>query len=316
MTSQDLYLRLQKHFDVVGIIHTSRYSEEAKKMNKIVPDETYPTMVVVGLSYPMRVMKHSNTHLVPSFYTFGSDYHHVLKLRIETAMKEINLPFKLGVDNHPHDERLAAVLSGIGFFGKNQLIINHTLGSYLFLGIILIDIELNDEFILSIVDDCGTCRKCIDACPTHALEEGKYHMDKCISHFNQEKRELSDDEIKANYALIGCDICQMVCPKNIGKGKITHPEFELSGKEMVSIVDLLTDSEKVFKSKYENMSFLWKGKTILMRNASMLLLRHHNTNYNDLIEKSLIKHEMPWYKNTVGHILNELKSIKKESLQK
>lgn len=314
MTTQDLHLRLQKHFDVVGIIHTSRYIEEAKKMNKVVPNEMYPTMAVVGLSYPMRLMKHTNTHLVPSFYTFGSDYHHVLKRRIEMAMEEIHLPYKLGVDNHPHDERLAAVLSGIGFFGKNQLIINQTYGSYLFLGIIFIDHQQNDEFILSVPDDCGTCRKCIDACPTHALEEGKYHMEKCMSYYNQEKKELDDDQMKANYALFGCDICQMVCPKNVNKGKITHPEFELSGKEMVSIVDLFTDSDQTFKSKYKDMSFLWKGKTLLMRNASMLLLRHQNTYYNDLIEKSLDKYEMPWYKNTVGHILDELKKTKKEAI--
>ena len=313
MTVEELNQRLSKHFDVVGIINTSRYLEEARKMNKIVPDEIYPTMVVVGLAYPMRIIKHTSTHLVPSFYTFGSDYHLSMKNRIDHVMQEIGLPYKLGVDNHPHDERLAAVLAGIGFFGKNQLIINQTLGSYFFLGIILIDHTFNHEFMLDVTDDCGTCRKCIDACPTHALEEGIYHMDKCMSHYNQEKRILNEDEILANYALFGCDICQMVCPKNINKGKKMHPEFEISGKEMVSIVDLFTDSEKTFREKYQDMSYLWKGKTILMRNAAMLLLRHKNTQYNDLIEKTLEKHETTWYKDTVDPILNQLKQLKKES---
>lgn len=313
MTSNDLNSQLIESFDVVRIIKTSRYLDEAKKMNKVVPNETYETMVVVGLAYPMRTIKHTKTHLVPSFYTFGSDYHLVLKKRIDKAMEKIGFPYKLGVDNHPHDERLAAVISGIGFFGKNQLIINQTYGSYLFLGLIFIDTKLNDELIIEVNDDCGTCRKCIDACPTQALEEGKYHFEKCISHFNQEKRELAKDEIYANYALFGCDICQMVCPKNIKKGVKMHPEFELSGKEMVSIVDLFTDSEKEFRSKYEDMSYLWKGKTILMRNASMLLLKQRNTSHNDLIEKSLLKHDMPWYKSTVSYILDELKKQKKES---
>lgn len=313
MTVEELNQRLSKHFDVVGIISTARYLEEARKMNKIVPDEIYPTMVVVGLAYPMRIIKHTSTHLVPSFYTFGSDYHLSMKNRIDHVMQEIGLPYKLGVDNHPHDERLAAVLAGIGFFGKNQLIINQTLGSYFFLGIILIDHTFNHEFMLDVTDDCGTCRKCIDACPTHALEEGIYHMDKCMSHYNQEKRILNEDEILANYALFGCDICQMVCPKNINKGKKVHPEFEISGKEMVSIVDLFTDSEKTFREKYQDMSYLWKGKTILMRNAAMLLLRHKNTQYNDLIEKTLEKHETTWYKDTVDPILNQLKQLKKES---
>lgn len=313
MKSEALNLLFKEHFDVVGIIQTKRYLDESKKMNKVVLQEIYPTMVVVGLSYPYRVLKHTNTHLVSSFYTFGSDYHTVLKQRIERVMRKLDVSYTYGVDNHPHQERLAAVLAGVGFFGKNQLIINPTLGSYFFLGLVFIDIKIEDEFILEITDDCGTCRKCIDACPTHALDDNYYDVNKCISNFNQAKRVLNQSEMKANYTLFGCDICQMVCPKNINKGKIVHSEFDLSGKEMVSIVDLFTDSEKEFKAKYDGMSYLWKGKTILMRNASMLLLKHKNTNYIPLIESSLDKHQMPWYKDTVSFIVNELKEIKKES---
>ena len=313
MRSEELNLLFKEQFDVVGIIKTKRYLDEAKKMNKVVQEETYPTMVIVGLSYPYRVLKHSNTHLVSSFYTFGSDYHSVLKQRIERVMDKIDVRYSYGVDNHLHQERLAAVLAGVGFFGKNQLIINQELGSYFFLGLVFIDITLEDELILEIADDCGTCRKCIDACPTHALDDNSYDMNKCISNFNQSKRVLSQDEMKANYALFGCDICQMVCPKNISKGKKVHQEFELSGKEMVSIIDLFTNSEKEFKAKYDGMSYLWKGKTILMRNASILLFKHKDTNYIPLIESSLDKHQMPWYKDTVSFIVNELKKIKKES---
>ena len=89
-------------------------------------------MVVLGLSYPRRTLKHTDTHLVPSFYTFGKDYHLVLKRRIEEVMKPLNLKYISGVDNHPHNERLAAVLSGVGYFGKNQLIINKDYGTYMF----------------------------------------------------------------------------------------------------------------------------------------------------------------------------------------
>ncbi|MCK7487714.1 MAG: hypothetical protein MZU97_21100 [Bacillus subtilis] len=77
-------------------------------------------------------MANSATHLIPSFYTFGRDYHGVLHDRIQTVMNELGIPFHAGVDNHPHDERLAAVLAGIGFFGKNQLIIHPTLGNLSF----------------------------------------------------------------------------------------------------------------------------------------------------------------------------------------
>ncbi|MDY0294346.1 MAG: 4Fe-4S double cluster binding domain-containing protein [Acholeplasmataceae bacterium] len=307
MKAYDLHAYFSKSFDVVGIIKTKRYMEEAKKMNRDIPLETYPTLVVLGLAYPYRRLISTKTHLVPSFYTFGSDYHQVLKKRILDVMQTLGVTYHMGVDNHPHDERLAAVLSGVGFFGKNQLIINQNFGSYLFLGMVFIDLELEHEIILEVSDDCGTCTKCIDSCPTRALEENTYHMERCMSFFNQEKKVLTDKEIQANYSLFGCDICQMVCPKNIKKGEKVHPEFELSGKEMVSIADLFSMSEREFKHKYHEMSYLWKGKTILMRNAATLLLRQKNHSYNDLLESSLKKHDMPWYQVTVSHIINQLK---------
>lgn len=307
MIAQELLTAFKKQFDIVGIIDTNRYLNEAKKLGKEVPYVGFSTMVVLGLAYPKRIIKHTNNHLVPSFYTFGSDYHRVLKERILKVMKNFSYDYHFGVDNHPHDERLAATLAGIGYFGKNQLIINKDYGTYFFLGIVFIDAKIEKQIVLEINDDCGDCRKCIEACPTHALYDGGYEQEKCISSFNQEKRILTHDEIKANYILFGCDICQMVCPKNIDKGILMHPEFELSGKEMVSIEDLFKDSDKVFKSKYEDMSYMWKGKTILMRNALTLLLKQNNKQYNELIEASLPKIEANWYTETAIKILEELK---------
>jgi epoxyqueuosine reductase len=315
MNAKRLYDHFKTQFDAVGIIKTQDYLDEATKMNREVPKETYPTMVVLGLAYPFRMLKHSQTHLVPSFYTFGSDYHQVLKHRIEIVMQAIPYPYHMGVDNHPHDERLAAVLGGLGFFGKNQLIIHPDLGSYMFLGLVFIDVLLDDTLNLKIDDDCGTCHKCIDACPTQALEEGMYHVEKCMSYFNQAKKHLTDEEVEANYSLFGCDICQMVCPKNIKKGAIVHPEFELSGKEMVSIMDLFQDSEKAFKKKYDHMAYLWKGKTILMRNAVMLLYRFKNTHYNDMIARVLKNNQTPWFAQTTKRLLEKLKQIQADDTQ-
>ena len=296
----------QSQFDIVGIIDTKSYLIKAEELGKRVPPITYPTMVVLGLTYPKRIIKHTQTHLVPSFYTFGSDYHNVLKKRIVEVMNNFPYAYEFGVDNHPHDERLAAVLAGVGYFGKNQLIINKDYGTYIFLGIVFIDVEIEKEIILDSSDDCGSCTKCIDACPTGALFDGGYNQHKCISNFNQEKRELTNEEIKANYVLFGCDICQMVCPKNINKGVITHPEFILSGKEMVSILDLFQDSEKEFKLKYGDMSYMWKGKTILMRNALTLLAKQNNKAYNELIKNSMDRVKAKWYIQTAHKILEKL----------
>lgn len=296
----------QSKFDLVGIISTKRYLEAAQSMGKPVIQETFPTMVVLGLRYPKRIIKHSSTHLVPSFYTFGQDYHNVLKSRMMDILSDLPFEYRLGVDNHNHDERLAATLAGLGFFGKNQLIINESLGSYFFLGLVFVNVPIEHELTLSVTDDCGTCRKCIEACPTGALSDQGYQMNLCMSHYNQSKRILTDVEMAANYSLFGCDICQMVCPKNAQVKPITHPEFELSGKEMVSIVDLFTKSEQQFKTEYAGMPYLWKGKTVLMRNALLVLKRLHNTHYNDLIETTQGKYPL-WYQDTLDRVLKALK---------
>ncbi|MFW5847741.1 MAG: epoxyqueuosine reductase [bacterium] len=306
MNAKTLHKAFKSSFDIVGIIKTKKYLEAAQANNLKVPNMKYPTIVVLGLTYPKHNLSHKKTHLVSSFYTFGMDYHDVLQSRIAKVMKNIPYNYFSGVDNHPHNERLAATLAGIGFFGKNQLIINSLYGSYIFLGLVFIDVNLEEEYVLNISDDCGTCRKCIEACPTNALSDNGYNINKCISYYNQTKKELTDNEINKNYLLFGCDICQLVCPKNIDKGKIIHPEFELSGKELVSIVDLFTKSNKEFNKLYDNMAYLWKGKTILMRNALTILLKQKNTDYNSLIKTSINEYDMPWYKTVAKKVLKEL----------
>lgn len=286
MNAATLAKQFSSLFDAVGVIKTSSFVQASIAMGKKVDSLHYPTMVVVGLAYPRRTIPHTSTHVVGSFYTFGNDYHKVLKKRLLQALDGLPHRYEIAVDNHPLDERLAATLAGIGFFAKNQLIIHPTFGSYIFLGIALVDVELHDEFKIRIDDHCGTCTKCITACPVGALSEEGYEMEKCISYFNQAKQKMTPEQAKANYCLFGCDICQMVCPKNLGRVNPLHPEFELTGKEAVSLIDLFTLSERQFASKYEGMSFLWKGKTILMRNALTLVDNEQQIKLRSLLKRS------------------------------
>jgi epoxyqueuosine reductase len=309
MTYKDIVSKFKINFDIVGIIHRDTYIKEAKNRNMNFYDIPYETVVVLGLAYPFRKLNHTKTHLVPSFYTFGSDYHIVLRNRVEDVMKDINLKYEFKVDNHPYDERLAATIAGLGYLGKNQLMINKDLGTYFFLGLVFLDLRIEKEVILEIDDSCGTCTKCIDACPVSALSENAFDRSKCMSEFNQSKRILTDDEIDKNYLLFGCDICQIVCPKNIGKGTIIHEEFQLSGKELVSIDDLFNLSEQAFRNKYSDMSYLWKGKTVLLRNALMLLNKTKNTDFIDSITKSIVEKDLVWYLDTANKVLNKIKKL-------
>ena len=312
MEGQTLANSFSLSFDLVGVIRSDRYMNEAARLKKKIPPPPYPTMVVLGLAYPKRDLPHSKTHLVPSFYTFGKDYHQILHERIDEVMESLPYPYWAGVDNHEHDERLAAYLAGLGFLGKNQLLINEDYGSYIFLAVVFIDVRLDSEYILDVNDDCGDCTICIQACPANALSEQGYEQKKCISHFNQSKRPLTDREITLNHSLFGCDICQLVCPKNKGSHTNKHPEFKLSGKESVAIVDLFKLSNHAFYKKYGDMAYAWRGKTVLMRNALTVLLKQRNTSYNDLIEQSIHTHKATWYTETAKKILRQLKAYKKK----
>jgi len=303
----ELKALLDKEFDLVGIISSSLYQEELYKLTKKSVDMPYETLAVVAYSYPKRILKHSSTYLVPSMYTFGRDYHLILKEKMDKALENTNLSYQCFVDNHEYHERLAAELAGIGYTGKNQLLITKDYGSFVFLGLIFVDLPYAHPNIHFHMDSCGDCHKCIDACPTSALSEEGYLVDRCLSAVNQSKKVLSIDEINKNYLLFGCDICQMVCPKNKEILSLNHFEFEYSGKEQVSIDDLFDLSENEFKNKYRDMAYLWRGKTILLRNALTLLLRNNNQSYNDKIEESIHKYSVPWYQDTAKYVLEKLK---------
>jgi epoxyqueuosine reductase len=150
-----------------------------------------------------------------------SDYHDVLLGRLKKL--EQNLQQTLGpfqarcyVDTGPVVERLYAKFAGIGWIGKNTCIIHQELGSWLFLGVILTEIELPATAAIA-HDRCGSCTRCIDACPTGALIE-PYRMDasRCISYLTIEKRGSIPDPLRAQMGrqVFGCDICQDVCPWN------------------------------------------------------------------------------------------------------
>jgi epoxyqueuosine reductase len=154
----------------------------------------------------------------------GKDYHDVLlpRLRqVEDALKtfaaehSLSIETRSYVDTGPVVERVYAKYAGIGWIGKNTCIINQGLGSWLFLGVLLTSLEVNPT--LPAADRCGSCTRCIDACPTAAiLAPGKLDARRCIAYLTIEKRGSIDEELRApmGHHVFGCDICQDVCPWN------------------------------------------------------------------------------------------------------
>ena len=158
-------------------------------------------------------------------YARGKDYHKLMKKRlmaIADDLRELHpgALFKVFVDTAPVPERELAQRAGIGWVGKHTLIIHPNLGSYLFVGGIVMSLDAQAPATQpTITDHCGSCTACIDACPTDAITDHQVDARKCISYLTIEHREPIDPKLAAKMGdwIYGCDICQEVCPHNSSK---------------------------------------------------------------------------------------------------
>lgn len=297
-----VYEKLNEAFDFVGTIDVSRYPnfENIKEL------EGYSSMFVVGLAYPSRQLKQQTDQLVASMYTYGYDYHDVMKAMMNETLKDYE--HKALVDNHPLNERLCLEKTGLAYHAKNNLMINKDYGSYFFIGLVLTK-KHYPEVIVENNDSCGDCTLCIRACPVGALFDG-FDQEKCMSGANQTKKPLSDEVIDKNYLLLGCDICQIVCPKNRKLKPAKTEDFQIKPTAYVLINDLFELSNKEFNNKYGKHAYTWRGKTILLRNALTLLLKQKNTKYNDKIRQTIEDDKYPeWYKIDANKIIKRLEEF-------
>lgn len=222
--------------------------------SKLVPG----AKTVVSLLYnyfPDQEQEASNDNFKVSKYAYGKDYHFVIKEKLKSFMQELrlkvgNVEGRVFVDSAPVMERAWAAKSGLGWVGKNSLLINPKKGSFFFLAELIIDLEVEPDH--AIKDYCGTCNKCITACPTDAITE-PYVVDgsKCISYFTI---ELKDEipKLAGNFQdwIFGCDICQDVCPWNRFSSAHKEPEFEQGQWKNWSKDDWLEMTEEVFSKAF------------------------------------------------------------------
>ncbi len=313
---------LNKYVEVFGFLSVDEYLNKRSllNLNDSFNDETlfksYKTIITLGIAYPSKEVKWlGKGYGILSRYSYNIDYHIVFKGILDKIKNELN---KLGIISYGTcdisfvDERYASYISGMGYLGKNQFLINKKYGSYLYLATILIDIPIkknNFEY-----DSCLDCHLCIDACPTHALDNG-FDLDKCISNLTQIKKTFTKDEIKNIKTMIyGCDICQKVCPKNDGIDFHIHKEFEPSGIENINILELLEYSNKEYKEIFGKNASSWKGATIIKRNALCLIANQGLTDYLDKVIKTMNDYKnVPWYKETAKRVV-EILLEKKEKV--
>ena len=212
-----------------------------------------------------------------SSYAFGEDYHFVIKRKLKKLMNYIKTEIgdvsgRAFVDSAPIMEKAWASKSGLGWIGKNTNLISKKTGSFFFIAELIIDLEL--EYDSSTTDHCGSCTKCIDACPTEALI-APYQIDgsKCISYLTIELKDQIPNEFKDkmdNWAF-GCDICQTVCPWN--RFSKEHKEDAFSPKE--ELIKMTKNewneiTEEVFNTVFKNSAIKRAKYNGLKRNIKFL----------------------------------------------
>jgi epoxyqueuosine reductase len=212
-----------------------------------------------------------------SIYAYGKDYHMVLKKKLKSMIKQIQQKIgsfegRIFVDSAPVMERQWAREAGLGWLGKNTLLINKQSGSYFFLAEIICDLELEYDHPLN-KDYCGTCTACIDACPTDAIQPYLVNASKCISYLTIELKDAIPAEFagKMNNWMFGCDICQQVCPWNRFSVPHQEPQFEPS-EELLNMTASQWEeiTEEVFNRIFKN-SAVKRTKFIgLKRNIKFL----------------------------------------------
>jgi len=231
-----------------------------------------------------------------SRYAWGQrDYHDVIlpRLRqVEARLREAadGIRSWCYVDTGPVAERVFAQHSGIGWIGKNACIINQQLGSWLFLGIILTSLELTPD--LPAPDRCGTCTRCLDACPTDAfIAPHRLDASRCISYLTIEKRGQLPGELRAGMGrhVFGCDICQDVCPWNNHSRKtpvVTSPEFQPREKLVnPSLEWLATIGEEEFRETFRGSPIKRAKRTGLRRNAIVAMGNSGNRSFLPVLRR-------------------------------
>ncbi len=228
--------------------------------------------------YPEKELKKTNNYNI-SKYAYGIDYHYVIKEKLKTLQSFIEEKteshnYRIFVDSAPVLDRAWAKRSGLGFIGKNTLLINKKGGSYFFIGHIITELELKYFNAQSMKNHCGKCTRCIDACPTGAIHNNILDARKCLSYITIEYRgKINSPEKEAfNNYIYGCDICQDVCPWNRFATPHSEPMFDPSSELMKMTIDDWQNIDKqTFKKLFKSSAVKRTRYEGLRRNINYLM---------------------------------------------
>lgn len=275
------------------------------------------SIVAIALAYPskMKDAPRSTKDARRGIFcraSWGTDYHVVLKKKLDMLeeflrSKHVDIRTKSMVDTGELSDRAVAERAGIGFSAKNCMIITPEFGSYVYLAEMITNVPFEPDE--KIEDQCGTCNKCVDSCPTGALvNPGQLNSQRCISFLTQTKGFLPDEfRSKIGNRLYGCDTCQTVCPINKGKDFHLHPEMEPDPEIAKPLLKpLLTISNREFKEKYGHVSGSWRGKKPIQRNAILALAHFKDTSALPVLIELMHKDPRPVIRGTAAWAIGKI----------
>ncbi|WP_323704441.1 tRNA epoxyqueuosine(34) reductase QueG [Mammaliicoccus sp. Dog046] len=271
--------------------HSKGYAsgfEESDIELRTVPKLTLPSarsIIAIAVGYPNKLKDaprsvKGDRRGIFARASWGQDYHTIMRNRLDKLAlflqeKVPDVEIKSMVDTGVLSDRAVAERAGLGFAGKNGFVINESLGTWSYLGEMLVSIPFKPDD--PVMDSCGDCNICVDRCPTGALVgNGQLNSQKCISFLTQTKGYLKDEyRYKIGNRLYGCDTCQQVCPRN--RGINTEQDDIILEPEILKprLVPLLKMSNKEFKNTYGHLAGAWRGKKPIQRNA-IISLAHFN----------------------------------------
>ncbi len=292
---------LRLGFDFVGFARAEELTDDARRLEKWLAQNAHGEMGYMAAHFdlridPRRLVPGARTVICLSHtyfsdekqadpaapklakYAFGEDYHHVLKGKLRELFRFIEAEIgavegRCFVDSAPVMERQWAERAGLGWNGKNTLTIHPRQGSFFFLAEVICDLDLPPD--APIRDHCGTCRRCIEACPTEAIAPEGYFLDasKCISYLTIELKNALPETFRGKMDgwAFGCDVCQDVCPWNRFSKKHAEPAF-LPHPDLLAMTerDWLEITEDVFRKVFQKSAVKRAKFSGLRRNLDFL----------------------------------------------
>ena len=281
--------------DAADMTYMSGRFDERTDSRKLVTGATSALCVAIQY-HPLADNEASDNDLWPfvARYARGRDYHDVMSRRLKRLADRIDGHFpgctlRSYVDTGPILERELAALAGLGAIGKNTNLLNPRVGSWLLLGELFLNLEAGEQ--PPIADLCGSCTKCLDACPTGALPE-PYRLDsrRCISYWTIEHRDVVPQDVRPTLGqwVFGCDICQEVCPLNEDSNLADQPDLRLSEKRRhLDLQGLLGISRDHYVEIFRGSPMKRAKQVGLQRNAAIAMGNSRNQKYLPSLVKAM-----------------------------